>query len=144
MEPGARPTVLDRLDAVVSDPLADPVEDRRRKRFAAMMVAVGLLHFVMPRPFERIVPRWFPWRRQAVVWSGVAEVASGLLLAVPRTRRVGGALAAATIVAVYPANVQMAIDATRGRPQVAVPAWAAWLRLPLQVPMVLRAWSFTR
>ena len=128
----------------LSDPLADPALDRSRLRFAAMMVGIGAAHFVVPRMFEQIVPRWFPWRREAVLWSGVAEVASGVLLAVPRTRRVGGALATATIVAVFPANVQMAIDAGRGSSQVKIPVWAAWLRLPLQVPMILKAWSFTR
>jgi len=133
----------DRMRAVVLDPDADPVLDRSRLRFAAMMVAVGVAHFVAPRFFERIVPRWFPWPREAVVVSGVAEVASGMLLAVPATRRLGGLLATATIVAVYPANIQMAVDASRGQ-DVGVPAWAAWLRLPMQIPMIRRAWSFTR
>ena len=109
-----------------------------------MLIAMGILHFVVPRGFVRIVPRWFPWREAAVFWSGMAEVASGALIAVPRTRRAGGALATATILAVYPANVQMAIDASRGKPQVAMPTWLAWARLPLQVPMLVRAWSFTR
>jgi uncharacterized membrane protein len=134
----------DRLAALLADPLADPATDRSRLRLAAMMVGIGMLHFVAPGPFERIVPRWFPWRREAVLWSGVAEVASGALLALPATRRAGAALATATIVAVYPANVAMAVDALRGRPQVPVPLWATLLRLPLQVPMVVRAWSFTR
>jgi uncharacterized membrane protein len=133
----------DRMRAVVQDPDADPVLDRSRLRFAAMMVVVGVAHFVAPRFFERIVPRWFPWPREAVAVSGVAEVASGVLLAVPATRRLGGLLATATIVAVYPANIQMAVDATRGQ-DVGVPAWAAWLRLPMQIPMIRRAWSFTR
>ena len=137
------PGTIERLGAVVRDSDADPVLDRSRLRFAAMMIAVGVLHFVAPGFFERIVPGWFPWRRGAVVWSGVAEIASGLLLASPRTRRAGGALATATIVAVYPANIQMAIDASRGE-DVGVPAWAAWLRLPMQIPMIRRAWSFTR
>jgi uncharacterized membrane protein len=131
------------MRAVVLDPDADPVLDRSRLRFAAMMVVVGVAHFVAPRFFERIVPRWFPWPREAVVVSGVAEVASGVLLAVPATRRLGGLLATATIVAVYPANIKMAVDASRGE-DVGVPAWAAWLRLPMQIPMIRRAWSFTR
>ncbi len=134
------PSVIDRL----RDADADPAMDRSGLRFAVMMASMGVAHFVAPGPFERIVPRWFPWRRQAVRWSGVAEVSSGVLLAVPRTRRVGGWLSFATIAAVYPANVQMAIDASTGRAQVAVPTWAAWLRLPLQIPMLVKAWSFTR
>lgn len=105
---------------------------------------MGVAHFVVPGLFEKIIPRWFPWRRSAVLWSGAAELASGALLAVPRTRRVGGWVSLATIAAVFPANVQMAIDASAGRPQVALPAWLAWLRLPLQLPMLAKAWSFTR
>lgn len=115
----------------------DPAQDRARIRFAAMMLGIGILHFVVPGVFERIVPRWFPWARQAVLWSGVAEVGSGVLLAVPRTRRLGGWLAAATIVAVYPANIQMAVDATRKGDRPAMVA--TWLRLPMQFPMLARA-----
>lgn len=128
----------------LADPLADPASDRARLRFAAMMVAVGVLHFVAPRPFRRIVPRWFPWPEQAVLVSGVAEVAAGALVAVPRTRRAGGWLALLTIAAVYPANLQMAYDATWGESQVDVPAWAAWLRVPMQIPMLRQAWQLTR
>ncbi len=131
---------LDRL----RDPDADPALDRARLRAATMMAGMGLAHFVLPGPFERIVPRWFPWRREAVLVSGAAEMASGALLASPRTRRAGGWLMLVTVVAVYPANIQMALDASRGRPQVRVPAWLAWSRLPLQVPMIARAWRLTR
>ena len=132
------PALTDRL----TDPDADPQQDRARLRFAAGLVAMGTLHFVAPAPFRRIVPRWVPWPREAVLWSGVAEVASGALIAVPRTTRLGGWLATGTIIGVYPANVQMAVDAARGGSRGA--KVATWLRLPLQLPMVLRAWSYTR
>jgi uncharacterized membrane protein len=132
--------VMDR----VTDPSADPAEDRARLTFAAGLIGMGLLHFVVPRPFEKIIPKWIPWTRGAVLWSGVAEVASGVLLAVPSTKKAGGWLAASTIVAVYPANIQMAVDATRN-PEVGKLATAGtWLRLPMQLPMVARALRFTR
>ena len=134
------PSVLDRL----RDPLADPARDRSRLRLATMMGAMGVLHFVLPGPFRAIVPRWFPWPREAVFWSGVAEVTTGVLLAVPRTQRVGGALGAVTIAAVYPANVQMALDATRGVAKMPGPAWLAWARLPMQIPMLLNLLRFAR
>lgn len=126
------------------DPSADPADDRARLRFAAMMLVVGVLHFVMPGPFRKIVPRWFPWREQAVVWSGVAEITTGVLVAVPATRKAGGWLGLATVAAVYPANIQMAVDASRGQAQVPGPAWVAWARLPLQLPMLRDAWRLTR
>jgi uncharacterized membrane protein len=130
--------VLERL----TDPDGDPAMERSRLRFAAGLAAMGVLHFVVPSVFERIVPRWFPWPRQAVLWSGVAELTSGVLIAVPRTTRTGAWLAVATLLSVYPANVQMAFDAIRRgrRPEIA----ATFLRLPLQVPMVAKAMSLTR
>ncbi|MCZ7629499.1 MAG: hypothetical protein M5U19_10795 [Microthrixaceae bacterium] len=70
---------MDRL----RDPLADPPWDRRRLRLAALMVVMGALHFVVPGPFRRIVPRWFPWRSEAVAVSGAAELAAGILMAFP-------------------------------------------------------------
>lgn len=124
------------------DPSADPDLDRARLRFASMLVGIGVLHFVAPRPFERIVPRWVPDARAAVLWSGVAEVGAGTLIAVPRTTRAGGWLAAATIAAVYPANVQMAVDAWRGGSTGA--KVATLLRLPVQFPMLARAARLTR
>lgn len=131
-------TTTERLRSLVTD----PGEDRARLRFAAMLATVGVAHFVAPGPFRRIVPRWFPRPAEAVAVSGAAEVAAGALVALPATRRAGGWLALATIAAVYPANVQMAVDATRSR---SVPAIVAtWLRLPMQLPMLARAYRLTR
>lgn len=125
-----------------TDPSADPGDDRARLRFALSLVGIGVLHFVAPKFFVKIVPRWVPWPKAAVLWSGVAEVGAGVLLAVPRTRRVGGWLAAVTIVAVYPANIQMAIDTTRNGSKLA--AIGTWLRLPMQFPMLARALRYAR
>jgi uncharacterized membrane protein len=125
-----------------ADPGADPAQDRARLRFALSLLGVGVAHFVVPGFFVRIVPRWFPWAKPAVFWSGVAEVAAGALIAVPRTRRLGGWLAAVTIVAVYPANIQMAIDATRKGNKLEMVG--TYLRLPMQLPMLRRALQLTR
>ena len=59
-----------------------------------------------------------------------------MLVAFPRTRRIGGWLGAVTIVGVYPANIQMAVDA--GRPETPAEV-AVWVRLPFQFPMF--AWA---
>ncbi len=105
------------------------------------MAGAGVTHFVAPASYERIVPRWAGDARRVVVASGAAEIACGMLLFARRTRRVGGWLTAALLVAVFPANVQMALDA--GTEHQALPDMPvgrfrsiALARLPLQLPLV--------
>lgn len=98
-----------------------------------LMGGSGVLHFLIPGPYRGIVPA--PLRTRAAVIvavSGVCELVCAALLAVPRTRRVGALLTAVLLVAVFPAHVQMAVD-SRGRRYAAL----AWVRLPLQAPLVL-------
>lgn len=100
-------------------------------------VASGLLHLARPRTFEPLMPRWVPAHRQVIVWSGVAELACAAGLAVPATRRTAGLASAAVLLAVYPGNVKMAVDATRTTND-----WykaATFARLPLQLPMIRAA-----
>jgi uncharacterized membrane protein len=120
-------------------PAPDPTAERRARILAGALVVMGVLHFVAPAPFERIVPRALGRPRTWVYLSGVAELAGGILTAVPRTRRTGALLCTATIIAVYPANWQMALDS--GLPPRDAVGWGAWLRLPLQVPMIRFAWK---
>ncbi|HJV09128.1 MAG TPA: hypothetical protein VJ653_05585 [Acidimicrobiales bacterium] len=96
---------------------------------AGFLLVAGAAHFVIPRSYERIVPRLFADPAFWVRWSGVAELACAALVAYPRTRRLGAGAAAGVFVVVFPANVQMALDG-------GVPYGLAWARLPLQVPLV--------
>ena len=111
--------------------------DRRARRSATsayalsgFLLVAGLAHFVVPRPYQRIVPRVLGDPAFWVRWSGVAEIACAALVAHPRTRRTGAIAAAVLFVTVFPANVQMALDTN---------AVVAWARLPLQVPLVVWA-----
>ncbi len=116
-----------------------------RLALAAFLVGAGTVHFLIPSSYERIVPRFLGQARALVLLSGAAEVAAGVLVAVPRTRRFGAWLAVGLLVAVFPANVQMAVDA--GIPGAGFPLGSsvvAWLRLPLQVPLVLWALNHAR
>lgn len=124
-------------DAAGVAPLVETAGQRRsRLLLAAGLGTMAALHFVLPRPFDAIIPRWVPGRARTWTYaSGAAELASAALLASERTRRIGAWAAAATIVGVYPANVQMAID---NAPSTAF-GIGVWLRLPLQVPLV--AWA---
>ena len=108
---------------------------------AGLMVGSGVTHFVAPAAYERIVPRWAGDPRRVVKVSGAAEIACGALLSSRRTGKIGGVLTAALLVAVFPANVQMALDAGTERqamPDVPVARFrvVALCRLPLQVPLV--------
>jgi uncharacterized membrane protein len=126
------------LDAEAGETRSD-AGNRSRLALAAFMAGAGIVHFVIPRFYEQIVPKWLGHERELVLGSGVVEILSGALIAIPRTKRLGAWLAFVTILAVYPANIQMAIDA--GRPHDAF-SWGPWLRLPLQFPML--AWAYRR
>jgi uncharacterized membrane protein len=112
---------------------------------AGLLGGMGVLHFVAPKPFVAIVPRALPEPELLVAASGVAELACAALVAVPRTRRLGGAASAALFASVFPANIQMAVDSSAEKTRK--PGWyqaIAWGRLPLQVPLVLWALSMRR
>ena len=121
------------------------VERRRAVALAVFMLVAGLAHFGVPRTYERIVPRLVGDPSFWVRWSGIAEIACAGLLVDRRTRRVGGVATAVLLVAVFPGNVKMALDGgIPGRPFPLGSPVAAWLRLPLQVPMVVWAWRVAR
>jgi len=111
------------------------MDDRRTAlSLAALLAVAGAAHFVVPRPYERIVPDVLGDPALWVRWSGVAEMVCAGLVAYPRTRRLGALAAAGVFVAVFPANVKMALGGGGG-----ALAALAWARLPLQLPLVLWA-----
>jgi len=105
------------------------------------MVLAGANHFISPEPYLGMMPAEIPERFHVLLvnLSGVAEIAGGLGLILPATRRLAAWGLIALYVAIFPANLNMAINhlplGTRH-----VDAWLLWARLPLQV--VLIAWSF--
>jgi uncharacterized membrane protein len=109
---------------------------------AALFATSGVLHLLTPRRFEQIVPRPLPGKRALVYLSGTAELGCAAGLVAPATRRAAGLASAVLLVAVFPANVQMALDVFTGRGRVARLLAAA--RLPLQAPLVAIAWRAWR
>ena len=108
------------------------------------MVVAGTAHFVVPGFYDRMIPRLLGPARPWIYASGAAEVVGGALLASARTRRAGAWWVAVLLVLVFPGNVKMALDGgVDGSGPLAGPT-AAWLRLPLQVPLVWWAWRLTR
>jgi uncharacterized membrane protein len=104
---------------------------------AGLLTAAGVTHFAKPDPYDQIVPHALPGKaRWWTYGSGVAELALAAAIANPRTRRTGATAAAGLFVAVFPANVQMAVDWRERSP---IARTAAYARLPLQVPLVVWA-----
>lgn len=101
------------------------------RALAALLAAAGVAHFVVPEPYEEIVPPSLGSPSFWVQVSGVAELACAAALLPEKTRRAAAGATALLFVLVFPANVFMALEAT-GRVATA----AAWLRLPLQVPLI--------
>jgi len=108
-----------------------------RLLLAATYLVGGTLHFLRPRVYESVVPDALPAKRELVYASGVAEILGGAGVLHPRTRTAAGWWLIATLVAIFPANVQMAVHSERYR---AVPAPLLWLRLPLQAVLIAWAW----
>ena len=110
---------------------------RRAFPLALFWLVAGSLHFLRPRVYEAIVPDAFPDKRAVVYASGVAELAGGAGVLLPQTRRLAGWWLIATLLAIFPANVNMAVNAERYR---VVPEPLLWLRLPLQGALIAWVW----
>lgn len=110
-----------------------------QRLLAVFFTAAGMLHFLRPKMYEQIVPEILPAHHEIVLASGAAEIAGAVLVVFPRTRRLGGLWLVATLLAVFPANVNMALNPDR---YDAIAPALLWARLPLQgllIWWVLRA-----
>jgi uncharacterized membrane protein len=107
------------------------------------MTAAGINHFVSPSAYTAIVPAALPAHLTLVYVSGVAEVLGGLGLILPATRRLAAWGLVALFIAIFPANVNMAVNHLPMGTGPA-PTWLLWARLPLQAVLVAWAWWFTR
>jgi uncharacterized membrane protein len=109
-----------------------------RRLFGVLFTVAGILHFARPRFYLAIMPDYLPAHRELVYASGVAEIAGGLGTLHPRTRRFGSWWSIATLVAVFPANLHMAMHPERyGR----LPGGKAALYARLPVQALLIAWA---
>ena len=108
-----------------------------RGLLGVFFVVAGLLHFVRPDSYKAIVPDALPAARALVFASGAAEIVGGAGVLSPRTARWAGWWLVATLLAVFPANVNMAVNAGDFR---SVPEPLLWARLPLQALLVAWVW----
>jgi len=101
-------------------------------------VAAGINHFVHPGVYLRIVTSWLPAPALLVQISGICEILGGIGVLLPKTRRLSGAGLIALLVAVFPANVQMAQYPGLYADIAAAPA--LYVRLPLQLVIIAWVW----
>jgi uncharacterized membrane protein len=111
-------------------------------RVAAMLMGIGTVHFLAPKPFDDIVPAELPGEARFYTYaSGVAEIATGALLVPRRTRRTAALAAVLLFVGVFPANINMCrLWWSKPWPM----RIAALARLPLQIPMITTALKIRR
>jgi uncharacterized membrane protein len=112
-----------------------------RLMMGGLYITAGALHFALTTRYVQVMPPYLPAPRTLVWISGAAEIAGGIgvLLPNPKIRRAAAWGLIALLVAVSPANLNMALhpELTPG-----VPVWALWLRLPLQLPLIWWAWRY--
>jgi uncharacterized membrane protein len=108
-----------------------------RALLGVTFLATGVLHFARPRMYEAIMPRYLPAHRELVYASGVAEIAGGAGVLHARTARPAAWWLIATLLAIFPANVEMAMNAERFR---RIPEPLLWARLPLQAALIAWVW----
>jgi uncharacterized membrane protein len=120
--------------------------NRSQRSLAGFFLFAGAMHFVIPRSYEAIVPRWVRRRRGAVVVSGIAEMLGGAAVMPRRSRRFARWWLLGVLASVFPANVHMAVNPEQvaGLDLRRVPRWALWARLPLQPLAMLWVWRATR
>jgi len=112
-----------------------------QRLLAVFFLAAGALHFLRPETYEDIVPDYLPAHHELVLASGAAEIIGGLGVWHPRSRRLAGWWLALTLVAIFPANVHMALHPDR---YPAIAPGLLWARLPLQPLMIWWALRATR
>lgn len=120
----------------------------RRISLAGLILLIGgggALHFVIADSYAQIIPSWLGNRHAWVYGSGIVEMTCGVLLAIPKTRRIGAWATIVVLVLIFPGNVKMAFDS--GLPNAQPPGnspIAAWMRLPFQILFIWWAYTFTR
>ena len=121
---------------------------RLQRSLAATFTVAGRLHFIRPREYEATVPPYIPISpRDAVRLSGVAEIVGGLAVIPTPTRRFARCWLTAVLIAVFPANLHLALPpedvAGRGVGIARMPRWLLFARLPVQALFIGWAWRAT-
>jgi uncharacterized membrane protein len=110
-----------------------------RWALAVFFVAAGTNHFINPDLYLAVIPPILPAPRALVFISGFAEIVGGLAVLLPSFRKLAGWGLVILLVAVFPANIYMAMEGLKIGAQM-VPPWVLWARLPLQFVLIVWVW----
>jgi uncharacterized membrane protein len=118
-------------------------KEQLRVILAICIIIVGILHFVVPDPFVKIVPAYLPYHPALVYISGFFEILGGIGLLVPPVSQAAAWGLILLFIAVFPANINMAMNGIDlpGIPDSSVFRWG---RLPFQSVLIAWAWWYTR
>ena len=109
--------------------------------FAVFFMGAGVNHFLATEFYARMMPPYLPWHLFLVYLSGLAEIALGGLLLIPRLKRLAAWGLIALLIAVFPANIHMAVHSDLF-PEIG--AAMLWARLPVQAFLIAWAYAYTR
>lgn len=115
-----------------------------RSVYSIILLGAGILHFARERSFRKIVPKILPFRKSIVLVTGVFEIIFSGLLWVKKGQSFTSKLLAFFMIAVFPANIYMAIKKISFLPGKQANPWINWLRLPLQIPLIIGALKLGR
>lgn len=110
-----------------------------RMLYSMLLFGAGALHFIKEKEFRKIVPEVLPFRKSIVIVTGVLEILFSILLWIKRGQHITGKLLALFMIAVFPANVYMAVNKISFKSGTKANSWILWLRLPVQVPLIIGA-----
>ena len=109
--------------------------------FAAIFIFAGFNHFRDLGFYLRIMPPYLPWPSALHLIAGFFEVVLGVMLLITRFQRMAAWGLIALLLAVYPANIHMAVN-HHLYPDLSM--IFHWIRLPLQFVLIAWAWWFTK
>lgn len=108
---------------------------------AGLLIIAGILHFIKPKFYLKIMPGYLPSHELLVLLSGIAEIVCGALLLFPATQKMGAICTIALLIAVFPANIEMSrkyfVKKKKG-------FWWTIIRLPVQILMIWWAFKFLK
>lgn len=96
-----------------------------------IFILAGVLHFIYPDKYIKVMPDYIPNHTAMVFWSGIAEVAGGVGIMIPAMQTISGWGLLALLLAVFPANIEMFVKTYRSKKRPIL-TLLLFLRLPLQ------------